>query len=370
MISEYSRENIRVGITLGDVNGIGPELVIKAFLDSRLQELFTPVLYGSAKALNFYRNILKYDKFAFQIIADPLQASPKKLCLVDCLPSFDRVEVGIPSTKAGNLAFVSLEKACSHLLEGKIDVLVTLPIDKATIQNANFKFPGHTEYLTEKFKRQESLMLMVHEYFRVTVVTGHISLRNVADAITPTKIMQKIQLLNETLKLDFSLNKPKIAVLGLNPHAGDNGVLGQEEIEIIEPVIRVANEEGMLVMGPYPADGFFTAGTYRKFNAVLAMYHDQGLIPFKLIAQKRGVNYTAGLPIIRTSPDHGVAYDIAGKNRADETSFRNALYLAIDLFRTRTENMLLHENALRPLAMAEALVTGEDSVLTDEGIEP
>lgn len=362
-------ELLKIGITMGDPNGIGPELLMKVFQDPKILELFTPVVYGSGKALNYYRNALRFEKFAFQTINDPLQATQKKTYLVECIPSFDRVETGTPDRRAGQAAFAALEKACRHLQDGKINALVTLPIDKATIQNPQFHFPGHTEYLAQKFKSEDSLMLMVYENLRIAVVTGHVPLRAVADAITPQYVMQKLRLLNETLKLDFNFVKPKIALLGLNPHAGDNGLIGTEDGASIKPVVMQAIDEGMLVFGPYPADGFFASGNYRKFNAILAMYHDQGLIPFKLLAQTRGVNFTAGLPIVRTSPDHGVAYDIAGRNRADETSFRNAIYLALDVYRTRNENISLFENALRPTEITEALVSGEDSVLVEDGIE-
>jgi 4-hydroxythreonine-4-phosphate dehydrogenase len=355
-----------IGITMGDVGGIGPELILKVFSDPRVLDHFSILIYGSVKALNYYRQILKFDKFHFTPISSANQAHARKINVLEVNPQFDRVEIGVADARAGSLAFSALEKATQHLLEGRIHALVTLPINKATIQNPNFSFPGHTEYLTARFKDTESLMMMVHENLRVAVVTGHIPLKDVSSAIKVDTILSKLYLMEQSLKLDFNIEKPIIAVLGLNPHAGENGLLGKEEQETIRIALDIAREKGMLVFGCYPADGFFTSKTYRKFDGVLAMYHDQGLIPFKVLSQGEGVNFTAGLKFVRTSPDHGTAYDIAGKKQADETSFRNALYLAVDVFRNRTDNQALQAGAIRNISIKE-FTSGEDSILTDEG---
>jgi len=355
-----------IGITMGDVGGIGPELILKVFSDARVLDHFSILIYGSVKALNYYRQILKFDKFHFTPIQSANQAHARKINVLEVNPQFDRVEIGVPNARAGGLAFTALEKATQHLVEGRIHALVTLPINKATIQNPNFSFPGHTEYLTDRFKDSESLMMMVHEDLRVAVVTGHIPLKDVSTAIKVDTILSKLYLMEQSLKLDFNIEKPTIAVLGLNPHAGENGLLGKEEQETIRIALDIAREKGMLVFGCYPADGFFASKTYRKFDGVLAMYHDQGLIPFKVLSQGDGVNFTAGLKFVRTSPDHGTAYDIAGKKEADETSFRNALYLAVDVFRNRTENQSLQVGAIRNISIKE-FTSGEDSILTDEG---
>lgn len=355
-----------IGITMGDVGGIGPELILKVFSDARVLDHFSILIYGSVKALNYYRQMLKFDKFHFTPIQSANQAHARKINVLEVNPQFDRVEIGVPNARAGALAFTALEKATQHLVEGRIHALVTLPINKATIQNPNFKFPGHTEYLTDRFKDAESLMMMVHEDLRVAVLTGHIPLKDVSSAVKVDAILSKLYLMEQSLQLDFNIEKPKIAVLGLNPHAGENGLLGNEEQETIRIALDIAREKGMLVFGCYPADGFFASNTYRKFDGVLAMYHDQGLIPFKVLSQGDGVNYTAGLKFVRTSPDHGTAYDIAGKREADETSFRNALYLAVDVFRNRTDNQALKAGAIRNISIKE-FTSGEDSILTEEG---
>ena len=363
-----NRENrILLGITMGDVNGIGPELLLKVLSDGRMLDHCSVLIYGSAKALNFYRQYFKYDKFHFVPVQAPNQVHHQKINLLEVTPQFDRVEIGVPSSKSGMVAFEALEKATQHLIEGRLDALVTLPIHKATIQNPNFNFPGHTEYLAKRFKDEQSLMMMVYDQLRVAVVTGHIPLKEVSSTLNPDLILSKLRLMEQSLKVDFSIDKPKIAVLGLNPHAGENGLLGKEEQETINIALNLARDQGMLAVGPYPADGFFASETYRKFDAVLAMYHDQGLIPFKVLSQSYGVNFTAGLKFIRTSPDHGTAHDIAGKKVADPTSFRNAIYLAIDLCRNRKENITLQQGALRNVRINE-FISGEDSILPEEVI--
>jgi 4-hydroxythreonine-4-phosphate dehydrogenase len=355
-----------VGITLGDVNGIGPELVLKLFAEPRLHKFCLPILYGSGKALYFYKNQFGQDKFNYQQINTPQQVNDKRLNFIETSPEFERVEPGVPAEAAGKVAFAALERATDHLKNGHIDALVTMPIDKYTIQSPQFQFRGHTEYLQDQLGAKDVLMILMHENLRVSVVTIHIPLREVASALSEDKIVNKLRLLNDCLRVDFNIRKPKLAVLGLNPHAGDRGLIGNEEQTIISKAIERAKGEKILVMGPYPADGFFASRTDKKFDAVLAMYHDQGLIPFKTICEGHGVNYTAGLPVIRTSPDHGTAYDIAGKNIADETSARQAIYVAVDAFKARLENKELLRNALGDKPLPAHLRSAEDEVLKEE----
>lgn len=339
-------ERLKIGITIGDIHGIGPELLLHTFSDVRLLDLMVPVVYGSARALNHYKQHFKADKFGFALLNDLSQPHGRKVNLIEVDDSGERIEPGTPSAAAGRLAFKALERAAADLREGHIDALTTLPIDKATMQSDSFRFPGHTEYLAAQFGRPSALMLMVYENLRVAIVTGHIPISEVPKALTVEGVRSRAQLLHDTLRIDFNLSKPRIAVLGLNPHAGDGGLIGKEDREIIKPAIEALRNKDLLVYGPYPADGFFASEQRHRFDAVLAMYHDQGLIPFKALSNGWGVNYTAGLPAIRTSPDHGTAYDIAGKGRADMTSFRNALYCAIDIFRTRRMNQELILGAL------------------------
>jgi 4-hydroxythreonine-4-phosphate dehydrogenase len=353
-----------IGITLGDVNGIGPELVLKAFAETGLQELVTPILFGPNKAIQQYRDLLELSRFHYGTISHPSKVHHNKVNLVDTTPDFDQAEPGVPSPKTGRAAFQALEAAVKSLQEGHIEALVTLPIDKSTIQGEGFKFPGHTEYLAQRFEAKEHLMLMVHEDLRIAVVTGHIPLRDVAGKLSNEAIYRKVALLYDTLRFDFSIARPKIAVLGLNPHAGDGGLLGKEDNDIIKKVVDRMLADKKHVYGPYPADSFFV-DTYRKFDAVLAMYHDQGLLPFKTLSEAKGVNFTAGLPIVRTSPDHGTAYDIAGHNKADITSFLNSIYTAIDIVRSRRLNLDLKENAMVPPRVSQ-FYQGEDVVLKEE----
>jgi len=338
---------IKVGITQGDINGIGYEIIFKALADSRLLELFTPVIYGSSKVAAYHRKALNIANFSLNNIRTPDDANPKRVNIVNCLGDEVRVELGKSTTIAGDAAFKALERAVQDIKKGAIDVLVTAPINKKNIQSDKFSFPGHTEYLASQTGSDEFLMLMVSENMKVGVVTGHIPLKDVVAGITVDSVYEKLKILDSTLRIDFSIRRPRIAVLGLNPHAGDQGVLGTEEQEIIIPAINKAREEGIMALGPYPADGLFGNDSVKNFDAVLAMYHDQGLAPFKAIAFSDGVNYTAGLPFIRTSPDHGTAYDIAGQNKADKGSFLNAIYLAIDAFRNRKENQKLAKNMLK-----------------------
>ncbi|MCS7085800.1 MAG: 4-hydroxythreonine-4-phosphate dehydrogenase PdxA [Bacteroidia bacterium] len=359
------QDKVVVGITMGDPNGIGPELIINAFGESRMAHMFVPVIYGSGKALAFWRNLLKAERFGYQLIAHPDQAVVKRPNFIECSPNFERVDVGRPTPGAGYAAFEALEKAVGHLKEGKLDALVTLPIDKSTIQNKDFDFPGHTEYLARRLGAKEVVLTMVHDELRVALVTGHVPLREAPKYVSASRISAKLRVLTECLKMDFGIVKPKIAVLGLNPHAGDNGLLGSEDKEHIARAVDEVRASGVPVYGPFPADAFFSFGKYKKFDAVLAMYHDQGLIPFKTLSQNMGVNMTAGLPAVRTSPDHGVAYDIAGRNKADSTSFFNAIFLAIDVFRRRTENAALYAGALKKPTVAAALLAAEDEYVAE-----
>lgn len=417
-------ERLVVGISLGDYNGIGPEVILKALQYNQLQRVCTPVIYGSMRVLNRYRNLMNLKDWNLNGIQNVGQASHKMTNVITCwnenarptpasetiptpatpsepiasaekkeggdepgsaeadaqttidneaqLPAVEPAPVVVPvptvvqaeaapqpapftheiqpgkvTNEAGQAALACLERAVEDLKAGKLDALVTGPINKHNIQSETFRFPGHTEYLAEAFGVPDDLMFMVGETLRVGVVTGHVPLAKVRQHVTRNAIHQKLNMMMQSLKVDFGIEKPRIAVLGLNPHAGENGLLGTEEQETISPVIEDWRKKGELVFGPFPADGFFGTRGYRKYDAVLAMYHDQGLIPFKAIAFEEGVNFTAGLPIVRTSPDHGTAYDIAGKNLADETSMIQAIYLACDVARRRKEHKETEANALK-----------------------
>ena len=326
-----------IGITLGDYNGIGPEVILKALSNSRLLNWCTPVVYGSQKVLNFYKKDLDIKDWSIKAVSDLSQITEfNQTYLVACWDDTNTiVEPGKETPEAGKAAFACLDRSAKDLDRGLLSALVTAPINKHNIQSEEFSFPGHTEYLTERFEAKESLMMLVSEDIRMGVVTGHVPLLEVASKLSKELIRSKIDLFLQSLKEDFLIDKPKLAVLGLNPHAGDGGLLGQEELDIIQPVVDEYRAKGQLVFGPYPADGFFGKAQFKEFDGVLGMYHDQGLIPFKYIAFETGVNFTAGLPIIRTSPDHGTAYDIAGKNQADPSSFLHAFFLAIDLVKNR-----------------------------------
>lgn len=326
-----------IGITLGDFNGVGPEVTLKALSNNTILKMCTPVIYGSVKVLSKYRKLLNLEEWTLHPVKSIDQISPKRTNVLNCWNENLEIQPGKVTAEAGQNAFIALKSAVADLQNKHIDAIVTAPINKFNIQNEEFKFAGHTEYFTQSFGVQDSLMLLVSEGLRVGVVTGHIPLGAVKEAITKEKIISKATILLQTLKRDFGIQKPKIALLGLNPHAGEEGLLGNEEQEIITPVIQELKHKGNMVFGPFPADGFFGTMSYKKYDAVLAMYHDQGLIPFKTIAFESGVNYTAGLPIVRTSPDHGTAYNISGKNVASETSMREAIFLAIDIVNMRKE---------------------------------
>ncbi|MFY0628017.1 MAG: 4-hydroxythreonine-4-phosphate dehydrogenase PdxA [Reichenbachiella sp.] len=338
MEKDHNKQLPVIGISIGDMNGIGPEVILKALNNNKMTKYFTPVIYGSAKIMSFYRKQLDANKFNFTPIDDVSKVYRRKVNVVNCWEEMVEIQPGVNSEIGGKYAFKSLEKATNDLVSGKINALVTAPINKHNIQNDGFKFPGHTEYLIEKAGTNEGLMFLVSDTIRVGVLTGHIPLKDVAANITKEALEKKLKLMATSLKKDFGIVKPKIAVLGLNPHAGEDGLLGPEEIEIIKPVVDAMKEKGHLVMGPFPADGFFGSGQYQKFDGILAMYHDQGLIPFKSLTFSNGVNFTAGLPIVRTSPDHGTAFNIAGQDKADESSMRTAIFTALDIVNQRKED--------------------------------
>lgn len=347
-----SKEKVTVAITHGDVNGIGYEIIFKALSDSQILDICTPVIYGSSKVAAYHRKALNLQSLSLNNINSGDEAHTKRINIVNCTDDNVRVELGKATDISGKAAFDALQKAVDDLKNNRVDVLVTAPINKHAIQSDSFNFPGHTEYLASKFDG-EPLMLMVSDLMRVGVVTGHIPINQVGSAISKELIMEKLQILNETLKVDFLIRRPRIAVLGLNPHAGDNGLLGSEEKEIIEPAIIEAKGKGVLAYGPFPADGFFASENIKKYDAVLAMYHDQGLIPFKTLSFSTGVNYTAGLSVVRTSPDHGTAFEIVGQNIAEEQSLLSAIYTAIDVFRNRELNKEITANPLKKADVTE-----------------
>lgn len=326
---------IRVAITQGDTNGVGYEVILKVFADPAILELCTPIIYGSPKIAAYHKKALNLET-NFSIINNAEEARDGRVNMLACFDDEVKVELGQPSMEAGDAALRALDRAMTDYRAGLYDVLVTAPINKAMIQSPGFQFPGHTEYIeTSVGDGQKALMILMNETLRVALVTTHLAIKDIAHAISKESIIEKATIFHTALKRDFRISNPRIAVLALNPHAGDNGLLGSEEKDIIKPAIDELAEKGIQAFGPYPADGFFGSGNYYHFDGVLAMYHDQGLAPFKTIAIDSGVNYTAGLPIIRTSPDHGTAFDIAGQGKADENSMRQAIYTAIDVFRNR-----------------------------------
>ncbi|MES2588857.1 MAG: 4-hydroxythreonine-4-phosphate dehydrogenase PdxA [Bacteroidota bacterium] len=342
---------IRVGITIGDTNGIGPEIIIKTLRDNRILQDFIPIIYGSTKTMAHHKKAINDDEFVYQSCKTASEAVPKKVNIVNVWQEEIKFDLGISTEIGGKYAFLALEKATEDLASNKIDVLVTAPICKEGIIKAGFQFPGHTEYLAHLSNVDEALMLLVNNDLRVALVTSHVALKDVSASLTKDKIFNKIKMLESSLKKDFGIIKPKIAVFGLNPHAGENGKMGDEELNIIIPAIQQAKGENILAFGPYPADSFFGSSSLAQFDGVLAMYHDQGLTAFKALAFDEGVNYTAGLPIVRTSPDHGTAFDIVGKNVASEQSFRSAIYLALDIYKNR---QFLKEFSTNPLPFSDA----------------
>lgn len=335
-----------IGISIGDINGIGPEIIIKTFADNRMLDLCTPVIFASNKVINYYRRVVEEASFNFTSTKDFSTLNPKQTNIFNCWNEEVPIQPGALTESGGKYAIRSLQVAAQCLKDGQIDALVTAPIHKSNTQVSDFPYTGHTPFLQDKFGAKDVLMLLYSHELRVGLVTEHIPVSKIASFITKERIASKVHLMKEALIKDFGIDKPKIAILGLNPHSGDDGHIGDEENQIIRPLVDNFQQQGMLVYGPYSADTFFSRGHYKHFDGVLAMYHDQGLIPFKTLAQGDGVNFTAGLSVIRTSPDHGTAFDIAGKNRADESSFREAVFQAIDLFRQRNQYL---ENTANPL---------------------
>lgn len=347
MKEEKNNSRIRLGISQGDINGVGYEVILKTFSDSRMFEHCTPVLYGSTKVASYHKKLLAlHQDISFNGIHDAQEAADRKFNVVNLTSEEIKLDVGKLTEVAGEQSRLSLNRACEDLKKGAIDVLVTAPISKKNIQSADFDFPGHTEYLSHQFGCS-SLMIMVCDRIRIGIVTNHLALKDVPTAITHNLLYDKIMLMNESLKRDFGVPMPKIAVLALDPHAGDNGVIGNLDATVVKPVIDEVQSKGVLAYGPYPSDGFFGNSEFNKFDGVLALYHDQGLIPFKLMSFTEGVNFTAGLPYVRTSPAHGTAFDIAGKDKASEQSFRRAVYLACDILRNRKEYDELTADPLR-----------------------
>lgn len=337
---------IKVGISIGDVNGIGAEVIMKALKDPRILLDCTPIIYGSTKVFSHYKKVLEESEFNYQSCKTAEEALIRKINVVNVWNEDIEFQTGKVTETGGKYAFLSLERATQDLASGKIDVLVTAPISKEAMAKSGFKFPGHTEYLADLAGMEEALMVMVSDSLRVALVTSHIALKDVNSTLTKEKILDKIKTFEASLKKDFGILKPKIAVFGLNPHAGENGKMGSEEQEIIAPAINQARGEDILAFGPYPADGFFGSQARSQFDGVLAMYHDQGLAAFKALAFDDGVNYTAGLPIVRTSPDHGTAFDIAGMNKASELSMRSAIYVAMDVYKKRQFIKEINSNPL------------------------
>lgn len=341
-------EKIIIGITHGDINGIGYEVILKTMADPRMLETFVPVIYGSPKVAAYHRKNLDIQGLNLNIVNSIEEINIKRVNIINCVDDEIKVELGTSTEEAGKASFAALERATEDLKKGALQALVTAPINKKNIQSIAFNFPGHTEYLEKKFGTDSpALMMLINDVMRVAVVTGHVPLHNVSKELTEKLILEKLTVLNNSLKKDFSIVRPRIAVLGLNPHSGDEGVIGDEEQRVIIPAMKKAESKGIICVGPYPADGFFGSGTFSKFDGVLAMYHDQGLIPFKTVSMDTGVNFTAGLSVIRTSPDHGTAFDIAGKNLASEESFRQALYLAYDIYQSRIRNEDMTANPLK-----------------------
>lgn len=336
-----------IGITTGDINGIGPEIIIKALSDNRILDLCTPIVFSSNKVINYYRRIAVDHQLVFNSTKEMDKLNPKQVNVFNCWEEEVSIQPGVLTEAGGKYAVRSLQVATQCLKDGQLDALVTGPIHKSNAQSANFPFSGHTPFLKEKFEAKDVLMLLYHNDLRVALATEHIPIEKVASSITTEVLQSKLTLLRDSLVKDFGIDKPRIAVLGLNPHAGDEGSIGNQEQNIIKPLIDQCQQNGHLVYGPYSADAFFAKGNYKNFDGILAMYHDQGLIPFKTLANGEGVNFTAGLPVIRTSPDHGTAFDIAGKNLADHSSFMEAIFQTIELLRQRESYGEYTANPLR-----------------------
>jgi 4-hydroxythreonine-4-phosphate dehydrogenase len=337
---------LKLGITIGDINGVSVEVIIKALSDERMLNQFTPIIYGSSKVLSYHKNIVDSENFQFSSISKAEQSKYNRVNVLNCWDETANIELGKATMEAGKFAHIALDRAVRDFQDNQIDGIVTAPINKHAMKLASFPFPGHTEFIADKFKSANGLMMMISDSLKIALVTNHEPISNVASLITKESVAKKIKILHETLVQDFGIEQPVIAVLGLNPHAGDDGAIGSEDDTEVRPAIIEAKKNGITIMGPYPADGFFGSSAYKKFDGILAMYHDQGLIPFKALSFGKGVNFTAGLPLVRTSPDHGTAYDIAGKNIADESSFRSAIFAALDIAKARKEYHESRENKL------------------------
>ncbi|MBK9464163.1 MAG: 4-hydroxythreonine-4-phosphate dehydrogenase PdxA [Chitinophagaceae bacterium] len=353
-----------IGVSCGDLNGIGIELIIKTFSDNRILEHCTPIIFASGKAINFYRKSIPEVNFSFQQIKDFSRINQKQINVFNCWEEEVAITPGQLTDVGGKYAVLSLQTAVAALKQKQIDGLVTAPIHKKNIQSPEFSFTGHTPYLKSMFGVNDVVMMLCAGSFRVALVTEHVPVAEVSKHITKEKIISKLNIVHQSLQKDFGIDKPRIAVLGLNPHAGDEGLIGSEEESIIKPAIKEAKNNNMLVVGPYSADAFFARRSFERFDAVLAMYHDQGLIPFKTLATGEGVNYTAGLPAVRTSPDHGVAFDIAGKDQADTSSFITAVFECIDILNRRNDYEENRKNPLRKMTPA-ILANAKDEVLDE-----
>ncbi len=346
---------VKLGLSIGDINGIGPEVLIKALSNDMLFNECIPIIYGSSKVLGYHKNIVKDPNFHFSNINRTDRASSGKVSLINCWQDNVTITLGEATEDGGKCAYIALDRAVDDLNKGFIDALVTAPINKHAMKMANFPHIGHTEFVADQSKMLgKELMMLISDQLKVAVLSSHIPISMAAKKVTKDKIIECIKVLNDTLRQDFGKDKPTIAVMGLNPHAGENGAIGSEEVEIISPAILELKKKGILVSGPYSADGFFGNSTYKKFDAVLAMYHDQGLIPFKSLSFGSGVNFTAGLPVIRTSPDHGTGYEIAGQNIADPSSMRQAIYAAIDISRSRSDHNDMHQSKVEKVEIESA----------------
>jgi 4-phospho-D-threonate 3-dehydrogenase / 4-phospho-D-erythronate 3-dehydrogenase len=354
---------LKIGITIGDINGVGPEVILKTLADSRILNRFTPVIYGSSKILSYHKNTIPDLNIQFNNINDASKAQANKINVVNCWEDNVVVNLGKVNEDGGKYAQLALEKAVSDVKRKAIDGIVTAPINKASMKMAGFKYPGHTEFFEAEFGK-DGLMLMLSDTLRIGLVTNHVPIAEVASKVTKGQILSKLKVFNETLKTDFGIDRPQIAVLGLNPHAGDQGAIGDQEEKIIKPAIIESKKSGIFASGPFPADGFFGSSNFKKFDGILAMYHDQGLVALKSLSFGEGVNFTAGLEMVRTSPDHGTAFDIVGQNIAEPSSFRTALYQAIDIAKSRKDYKDARVNALvkknRPSDNEE-----EDEILED-----
>ncbi len=362
---QHHSEKPTLGITIGDINGIGPELILKTFSDNRILDICTPVIFGNNKLINFYRKNLPDHNFTVNIIKDSTRLNNKQVNLYNCWEEDITVTPGVLNETGGKYAVISLTTAAEALKGGKIDGLITAPIHKKNIQSEEFSHTGHTPYLKQLFEANDVAMMLVADNMRVALLTEHVAVKDVAQYVTKDNILKKLKIVHESLKKDFGISKPKIAVLGLNPHAGDEGLIGKEEETIIRPAIQEAKKQNMLCFGPYSADAFFARGQYEQFDAVLALYHDQGLIPFKSLAVGEGVNFTAGIKGVRTSPDHGVAFDIAGKGIADESSFRQAVYTCVDILNARRENFDQFANPLKKISKSVIANAVDEKIIED-----